>query len=387
MADKRKIVVVGGGYAGLGTVLQLSRRRRFMRSSHVTLIDCNDYHLVCTELHRVAAGELDPERIKVPFESLLTGTGVDFAQGRVTGIDTGAKTVDCSGSVIEYDLLVVATGAEDSFYGVKGAEKNSYSVGNYESAIATRERFLELVEEGRGGTPDPVVVVGAGPTGLEVAAYMNDTARKNKSNVRIILTDGAGRVLPAGRYTRRIIGRTQRKLEKSGIELMLGDRVKEIKKNKVIFRGGAERPCSFTVWCAGVQARELSASLSEPQVGRRIKVLPDLTLDKAPEVLVMGDAALVKGGTKPLPCSAQYAVQMAEQGAGNIVALSRGQKTSRFVAEERGEFISIGGNMAVGWLGLVEIWGYDAQFVKDSILYKYLLGIGPAALRQYLNLS
>jgi len=385
MAEKTKVLILGAGYAGLVAALELSGRPRFMRRADVTLVDRNDYHLLVTELHRVAACEIDPARVCIPVDDVLKDTCVEFARAEAVQVDPARRVVETRAGDMEYDYLLVATGSVNRFRDIPGVEKNTLPMRSLEQALDISKRFEALLRDSREKKAPPVAVIGAGPTGVELAAYMRGQAEKRGANVPVMLVEAEKRILPAGRYTRRIVRKTEKHLEKLGVELTTGSAVEKVTKNFITTEGEGKRRISMAVWTAGIGAADVSSALGPAGRDGRVQVRPDLSLEAFPEIFVAGDAALVKGGRNPLPCSAQYALQEAEVAADNIVRKARGRKTSRYVPEQRGEFISIGRGTAMGWMGLVEIWGYDAQFVKDSILYKYILRLGPPALSRYLG--
>lgn len=364
----------------------MSKRRRFMKQSDVLLIDKNDYHLVRTELHRVASGNISPDKICIPISKLLGGSGVDFLQADITGIDPAGRTIETSEGTIPYDALLVATGSEPEFFRISSIKKTAFTLKDIDSAVAIRERLESIIENNNAKPQAPIVVAGAGATGVEVAAYIRDKAKEEKSDLRVILIEKNKAVLAEGNYSPRVLRKVRRHLEKLGVEVMTGAGIKSAKKTSVTLDSGEEIKTSMLIWTAGVSATEAAAQLGRGKSGGRQEVRPGLNLERYPEIFVAGDAALTQAGKKILPCSAQYAIQEGALAATNIVNFSRGKSLERYAPDQKGEFISIGNGYAVGWIGVVEIFGHDAQFVKDSILASYLLRLGPGAVRNFMGI-
>lgn len=383
---KKKVVIVGAGYAGVAATKALSLNAAFMKSAEATLLDSNDYHLLKTELHRVAAGEVPAEKICVPIKAILRGTGVNFRQARAEGVDPVKRIVETSDGDMPYDALLICAGSGPEFYGVPGAEKNSLSLTGLESAMEIKSRFENILKASSGAKkPDPIMIVGAGATGVEMAAYMADRAAREKTSVPILLVEREKTVLGSGRYSRRLLKKVEKQLEKSGVELLTGNRIKKVLKSGAELDPAGKIKTSMIIWTAGTRGGELCSTFGAAP-GGRIAAKPDLGVDRYPEIFVAGDSAFFMAGRKPLPCAAQYAIKQGETAAGNIAAFLSGAQTARHAPDQRGEFVSIGGGRAIGWIGIVEMFGPDAQFVKDSILYRYLLRIGPDAVRRHIGL-
>ena len=278
--------------------------------------------------------------------------------------------------------------------GVSGAVEHGLPLKTLDDALRIRNLLQDIVRAARGGGARArIVVVGAGPTGTETAAYLFDRFRLEKiPSYRapdVTLIDSARTILPDGSYTRSVRNKAMRRMQEFGLNVLLNARVEKVTPDSLYLDSGVKMRQDLLVWCGGLAADTgLLAPLNAP-LGpmARAEVAPGMFLENAPHIFVLGDAAMVRYGAarRTLPCSAQYALQQAEVVAHNVAlrALGRGQ-IKNYVPDRRGEFVSIGRNEAVGWIGLLEVLGRDAQLLKNAILANYLAGIGINPVRWFM---
>ncbi len=360
-----RVVVIGGGFGGLHAALRLEDP-----SVEVTLIDRRNFHLFQPLLYQVATGGLSPGNIAVPLRHILRRRrNVRVLLGEVTAIDPEARHVTVAAAgvplarSVPYDRLVVATGMRHDYHGHEAWERHAPGLKTIEDAIAIRRRILLAFEEaeGRGEEEEGLltfVIVGGGPTGVELAGTLAEIARSTLRNefrsidprrARIVLVEGGPRVL-AG-FPERLSARAMRDLARLGIEVRTSTRVKEIREGFVELEGESLR-ARTVVWAAGVRASPVGAMLGAEMDGLgRVKVGEDLSLPGRPEVFVIGDLAATG-----LPGLAPVAIQMGEYVARRIL----GREEGPFRYRDRGTMAVIGRAAAVADFGRFRLTGFAA---------------------------
>jgi NADH dehydrogenase len=397
-----KVVVVGGGFAGLEAVKRLRRE-----PVDVTLVDRRNFHLFQPLTYQVATGALSPGEIAYPLRAVFRrADNVRVLLAEVTAFDLAAREVRltpvASGQAPEtlsYDTLIVAGGSSYSYFGHDDWQSLAPDVKSLESALAVRARILRAFEAAElEEDPDArsaelsFVVVGGGPTGVEMAGQIGemarDTLRKdfraiNSGEARIVLIEAADRLLP--NFAPKLSGKTDRSLRQLGVTPMVGTSVIGIDSDGVTIQGsnGSEYlPARTVVWAAGVHASPLAAALAQQsgaEVDRagRVTVQSDLTLPGHPEVLALGDMVRVRGKNgedEALPGVAPVAIQQGRY-AGRLVAdRLRGGKTRPFHYLDKGNLATIGRARAVADLGFVRLSGPIAWVVWLVVHLWYLIG-------------
>jgi NADH:ubiquinone reductase (H+-translocating) len=397
-----RVVVVGGGFGGL------SAARRLRRGDlSVTLVDRRNFHLFQPLLYQVATGALAAGEIATPLRAnLKRRKNVQVVLGEVTGFDlAGRKVVAADGSGVrelEYDTLIVAGGATHAYFGHGEWAPLAPALKTIEDALEIRRRILlafELAET----LDDPVqqaswltfVVVGGGPTGVELAGQIAEIARDtlrrdfrtiDPRSARVVLVEGEDRVLPA--LHPRLSVKAKRSLERLGVTVQLDRLVTDIDPRGVTLQprvGPPERIASGTViWAAGVRASELARALAEQSGAEldragRITVSPQLTLPGHPEVFALGDMVRVSdgnGGVLPLPGVAPTAMQQGRYAA-RVVTRRLGGKADPgpFRYRDKGDLATIGRLRAVGSVGRVRLSGFVAWLAWLSVHLYYLAGL------------
>lgn len=376
MDPAHRVVIVGGGFGGLYAAQAL--RGAPVR---VTLIDRRNFHLFQPLLYQVATGGLSPANIASPLRAVLRRhSNTEVLLGEVVDVNVSARLVQLSDESIPYDTLVVATGSTHHYFGHPEWEPLAPGLKTVEDATQIRRRIL-LAFETAEREPEPpervpwltMVVVGGGPTGVELAGALAELARHTLRNnfrtidparARILLIEGLDRVLPT--YPRGLSAKAARALARLGVEVRTGTVVTEIRPEAVTLRTGdrTERILARTVlWAAGVQASPLGRILARDTGAAldragRIAVNPDLSLPGRPEVLVIGDLARVtQAEGQPLPGVAPVAIQGGRYVADLIRARLRGQTPPPFRYHDRGSMATIGRASAVADLGWVRFNG------------------------------
>jgi NADH:quinone reductase (non-electrogenic) len=395
-----RVVIVGGGFGGLYAAKTIDGDARF----DVTLIDRHNYHLFQPLLYQVATGALAPGEIAQPLRSIFRKhRNLSVLLGEAVGLDIEQRRVLLSdGGPIEYDSLIVATGARHSYFGHEAWADFAPGLKSIDDATLIRRRILIAFEAAeREGVPEvrgewmTFVVVGGGPTGVELAGSLgeiaHDTLRRdfrsiNPPDARIILVEALERVLPP--YPKGRSASARRQLERLGVVVRTGTRVVGIDDHGVDVEtaNGTERIAAKTVlWAAGVQASSFARKVAEStgvETDRagRVKVEPDLTVPGHPEIFVIGDAAIQPGGPKggPVPGVAQGAIQPGRYVARVLKARLEGRRLGPFRYRNLGDVAVIGrlaGVTNIPWLGpLGQAGGFFAWALWLGIHIVYLIG-------------
>jgi NADH dehydrogenase len=396
------VLVVGGGFGGLRAVQRLRRS-----PVEITLIDRRNFHLFQPLTYQVATGALSPSEVAYPLRALFKAApNVRVMMAEVTGFDLDAREVRLSGvagvaapSNLPYDTLIVAAGSSYAYYGHEAWREFAAEVKSLESALGVRSQILTAFERAE-VEPDPearaaeltFVVVGGGPTGVEMAGQIRELARDLKGNfraidprtARVLLVETTDRLL--GTFPPSLSAKTARSLERLGVTPTLGRSVVDIDADGVTLEsadGAHERVAAKTViWAAGVQGSGLARELGEhtgAEVDRagRVTVQPDLTLPGRPEVIVLGDMVRVRnadGGVANLPGVAPVAIQQGKYAAKLVRNRLRGRQTSPFRYFDKGNLATIGRGRAVAAVGPFKLSGLLAWMVWLVVHLWYLIG-------------
>jgi NADH:ubiquinone reductase (H+-translocating) len=353
-----KVLIVGGGFAGLNAALGLSNK-----PVDVTLIDKGNHHTFQPLLYQVALAVLSPADIAQPIRSILAkGRNVEVLMDEVVGFDIDRRRARLSsGTEIGYDYLVLATGATHSYFGKNEWETSAPGLKTIEDAIEIRRRVLlafelaerEMVETGK-HPPLNFIVIGGGPTGVELAGAIGEISKHymrkdfrhiDPSKARVILLEGSPRILST--YPEDLSAMAVEQLEKLGVEVETNRQVTDVQPGHVI-AGGQRFDSVVMLWAAGVAASPLGAKLGVP-VDRRGAPIVDLHLNPPghPEIFVCGDLAHVEENGRPLPGVAQPAIQMGGHAARMIVDDLAGRPRTAFHYFDKGDMATIGRQAAV----------------------------------------
>ncbi len=378
MSNQHHVVVIGGGFGGLQVAKALRRA-----PVQLTLIDRRNFHLFQPLLYQVATGGLSPANITAPIRAILKRqANVEVLMGEVIDIDVANRRVILSDGAVPYDTLVVAAGVRHHYLGHDQWEDMAPGLKTIEDALNIRRRVLLAFEAAERET-DPAairrwltfVVVGAGPTGVELAGALgeiaNYTLRQNFRHIdptqaRILLVEGTGRVLPT--YPPRLSQNAADSLARLGVTVCTNTFVTDVQPDSVTLKRGEQVetiPARTVLWAAGVQGSPLGRALAEAtgvQLDRagRVLVQPDLSLPGHPEIFVIGDLANYPyQGGQPLPGLAPVAMQQGAYVAGLIQQRLRGEGGAPrpFHYRDRGTMATIGRAAAVADLRLIRLSG------------------------------
>jgi NADH dehydrogenase len=379
------VVVVGAGFGGLRAARALRRA-----PVQVVLVDRNNYHLFQPLLYQVATAGLEPEEIAKPARAILRGQkNFDFRMVDVTRVDFAAKRLETSGGPMNYDVLVLAPGGETNFFGLESMQRHGLGLKDIPDAIEIRNRVLTCFEQAM-LEPDAerrralltFIVVGGGPTGVEMAGALSelirlvlvkDYPRLNIKDVRILLLEATDRLLAAmPERLREAAGKT---LWRKYVEVRFGAVVADYDGQRLRLKSGEVIPAQTVIWAAGVRASPLNTTLglAEGRQGR-IPVEPTLQVTGHPEVFIIGDAAYLEQDGEPLPMVAPVAIQMGQSVARNIKRLLRGQPLAPFRYRDQGTLATIGRNAAVANVYGIKATGFVAWVMWLGIHIIQLIG-------------
>ena len=394
MSERWKVVIIGGGFGGLSAAQHLKSNL-----VDVTLIDRRNYHLFQPLLYQVATGSLSAGEVASPLRSVLSRQkNTRVWLGTVVDIDADSKRVSLAdGAIVPYDSLIVAAGSQTSYFGRNEWQEWAPGMKSIEEATIIRHKILYAFEVAeRLSDPEQrrawltFVIVGAGPTGVELSGAIAEIARQTLKNdfrsihpeeAQIILMDGAPRVLMP--FPEGLAEKAHRTLTNLGVQIRCGAMVKHISEEGLTIQSekGADSIAAKTVvWAGGITASPLgkimaSRTKAETDKGGRVKVKPDLTIPNYPDIYVVGDLASAtdKSG-KPLPGMAQVAMQGGAYAAKAIVRKVKGQKEPPpFHYFDKGSLAVIGRGAAVADVFGAHLSGFIAWLVWAFIHIVYLV--------------
>ncbi|MET3926149.1 NAD(P)/FAD-dependent oxidoreductase [Devosia sp. 2618] len=385
---KHRVVIVGSGFGGLSAAKDLAGA-----GVEVTLIDRRNHHLFQPLLYQVATASLSTSEIAWPIRHILRNRAdVKTLLATVTGIDTARKAVLLEdGSRVSYDSLVIATGARHAYFGNDDWEQFAPGLKTLEDATTIRRKLLLAFEAAeRESDPDKrralltFVIIGAGPTGVELAGAIVELAREtlkgefrvsDPASARVVLIEAADKVL--GNFRPELSEYTLKSLRHLGVEVILGEAVTSIDADGLVY-GGKRLDAECIIWAAGVQASPAAKWLGvEPDKAGRVKVEPDLSVPGHPEIFVVGDTATIsKPDGKPVPGVGDAAKQGGRHAAQVIRSRLAGEQgTLPFVYKHAGDLATIGKRAAVLDFGWLQLRGWIAWWVWGIAHIYFLLDI------------
>jgi NADH dehydrogenase len=382
---KPRIAIVGCGFGGLEAAKKLGDKSVF-----VTIIDRTNYYLFQPLLYQVATAALSPADIAAPVRGVLSKyTNIEVILAEVQSVDVNARKVKMVDGELDYDYLIIATGARHSYFGHPEWEKLAPGLKSLEDAIEIRRRILmafeyaeKISDEAARKAAMTFVIIGGGPTGVEMAGAIAEIARhtlaKNfrhidPSQARVILIEGEPKVLAS--FPEDLRDKATKQLADLGVEVRTGVHATNLSEQGLQV-GNEFIPCRVKIWAAGNNASFVGHSLSVPidRVGRVI-VNDDLTIPNHPEVQVIGDLANFSHQTgEPLPGVSPVAMQQGRHAAHNILMMIEGEKPQRFWYFDKGSLATIGRNKAVADLKLVHLSGLPAWLAWLFVHVIFLVG-------------
>ncbi|HZU73225.1 MAG TPA: NAD(P)/FAD-dependent oxidoreductase [Acidimicrobiales bacterium] len=380
-----RVVIVGAGFGGLSAARALAGA-----PVEVTLVDRRNYHTFQPLLYQVATAGLDSGSIAYPVRGLVQRQGrLGFRLGTVAAIDRQHRLVQLDdGDTLAYDYLIVAAGAVTASFGIAGVDEHALPLKTLTDAVRLRLHLLERFEEADAGHEAAgglnIVVVGGGPTGVELCGGLSelvwgvlarDYPRLDVASARIVLLEAADRLL--GSFHPRSSASALRTLTSRGVEVRLGAAVQAVGPDQVRLAGGEVLPTRTLVWTAGVKANRLGEAMGLPlERGGRVTVGPDLSPPGEPEVFVIGDLAAARDERGNLyPQLAPVAMQQGRHAAAQIRRRLSGDGATPFHYRDKGTMATIGRNAAVAELPLgLRFRGFPAWVAWLALHLVFLIG-------------
>lgn len=371
MIERRRplVVIAGAGFGGLTCARALKHA-----PVDVLIVDRNNYHLFTPLLYQVASALLEPGEIARPVRSMIRPlANADFKQAGITGVDLAGRRLLTDRGPIAYDYLVLATGAQSDYFGNPALAAATLALKGLDEGLTVRNHILRQLEAMR-WTDDPeqrrklltFVVVGGGPTGVEMAGALSELARLvlrkdfrdlDTKEVRVVLIEAAPYVL--GPFTRSLRDAALRSLQHKDIEVMLDTKVESVQDGTVRLAGGKEIAAATVIWTAGVRASDVGRASGAPLTRQsRMEVQDTLQVPGHPTAFVIGDLAGAQDGDATLPMLIPVAMQAGKHVASCINDMARGGGAKAFRYKDPGIMATIGRNSGVAQLGWIHLSGF-----------------------------
>jgi NADH:ubiquinone reductase (H+-translocating) len=389
---KPRIVILGAGYGGLMATTRLQKMIG-VNEADIVLVNKHDYHYETTWLHEASAGTMHHDRVRYDISDVIDKSKVNFIVDSVTEIKTEEKLVILEKGEVSYDYLVIALGGEPETFGIKGLKEYSFSIVNVNAARQIREhieyQFANYSnEEEKRDERLTIVVGGAGFTGIEFLGELTNRIPElcreydiDSHKVRLVCVEAAPMVLPG--FDPELVSYAVSKLERKGVEFMLGTAIKECTPNGILVAKGEEEVqeinAGTVVWAAGVRGNSIIEKSGIEAMRGRVKVQPDLRAPGHDNIFIIGDSSLVINEeiNRPYPPTAQIAMQQGEVCARNITALVRNKaELEGFKPDIKGTVCSLGEDDAIGVVYGKKLFGAKASFMKKMVDNRALLLIG-----------
>ncbi|HBY84119.1 NAD(P)/FAD-dependent oxidoreductase [Staphylococcus sp.] len=392
--ERKKVLVLGAGYAGLQTVTKLQKELS-AEEAEITLINKNDYHYEATWLHEASAGTINYEDLLYPVESVLKKDKVNFVTAEVTKIDRNAKKVETDKGIYDFDILVVALGFVSETFGIDGMKDHAFQI---ENVLTTRQlsrhiedKFANYAASKEKDDKDlSILVGGAGFTGIEFLGELTDRIPElcskygiDQNKVKITCVEAAPKMLPM--FSDDLVNHAVNYLENRGVEFKIATPIVACNEKGFVVEVNGEKQqleVGTSVWTAGVRGSHLMEESFEGVKRGRIVTNQDLTIAGHDDIFVIGDvsAFIPAGEERPLPTTAQIAMQQGEHVAKNIKHILNGEAKEEFEYVDRGTVCSLGSHDGVGIVYGKDITGKKAAFMKKVIDTRAVFKIGGVGL-------
>jgi len=401
----RRVVVVGGGFAGVYAALGLDKKLGYHRDLEIVLVDRKNFFLFPPLLPSASVGTIETRQVTQSYRRIFETTNIQYKKANVTHVDAKARKVtmhvhleaedmaDQSASEVTllFDYLVLAPGATNQTFNTKGAEENALFVKELDDAIKIRDRIIDCFERAAVVQDDAIrrellhfAVVGGGPTGIEIATEIQDLIHEvllkrypeiHKDHPEVYIIQSGPQVLPG--WPEKVVETTTRQLKRLGIKLVLNNRVTEVRRDAVVLKEGAPVSARTILWCAGVKPSPLLASCSVVlDKSGRVPVDEYLRAQGFDNIFVLGDSALCIGADgKPLPPLGQVAFQQGDHMAANLARLLQGEPLKPFKYFNFGALISVGERYAAVDLLGVKLTGFIGWFVWRTLYLVKIIGL------------
>lgn len=385
-----KILILGAGYGGLLTTLQLQKKLNY-NEADITLVNKHNYHYLTTWLHEPAAGTSSADHARVDLDEIINMDKVNFVKGTVASIQPDEQTVTLeSGDVLSYDYLVIGLGSEPETFGIEGLKEHAFSIRSINAVRNIREHieymFSKYKNEPERKDYLTFVVGGAGFTGIEFCGELGDRIPElckefdvDRELVKVYCIEAAPTALPG--FDPELVSYAMDVLERKGIQFKIGTPIKQCTPDGVVLANGEEIKSKTVIWAAGVRGNSIVEKAGFEVMRGRVKVDEYLRAPGYENVFVVGDCALIFNEEgRPYPPTAQIAVQEGETLGNNLVAMLRGELPQKFVPHLQGTLASLGKGEGIGQVGSKKLFGASAALLKKASDLRYLHKIGGIGL-------
>ncbi|MDN5342600.1 MULTISPECIES: NAD(P)/FAD-dependent oxidoreductase [Oceanotoga] len=394
MSDVKKIVLLGAGYGGVLTAKKLAKKFKKRDDVTITLIDKNPYHTMLTELHEVAANRVPEDAVRISLEKIFAGRKVNIVLDYIQEIDFEGKKLVGDVNTYDYDYLVLGSGSKPAFFGCKGAQENAFTLWSFEDALRIKQHimdnFTKAVSERDAKKRQKLltfVTIGCGFTGVEMAGELGEWVKRlcqdfdiDRSEVKLYIMDLLPKLLPM--LDDKLIKKTENRLNKLGVEILLNSNITEVKKDGVIINNERFIESETVIWAAGIEGSDIASKLDIEKIGRnRVQTDENLRAKGKENVFVVGDNIffIPEGEERPVPQMVENAEHSSALVAKNIVATINGGELLKYKPKFHGMMVSIGGQYAVAQVGSAQkpmkFTGWIAMFIKHFINVIYFLQV------------
>jgi len=376
---KPRVVILGGGFGGLAAAEALGTK------ADVTIVDRNNYQTFLPLLYQVSTAGMAADNVAFPIRGALRKTQTKFRLGSPIAVDHKNKTVKLDSSeVLPFDYLIVALGSVTADFGIPGVADHTLGMKSVHESIVIRSEVMRRFEDlcrFEDKTRLKIVVVGGGPTGVEMSGALAELVRgplKNDNQeaaklIDVYLVEAGPRVLPM--FAESLTTRTVKDLEKLGVNVLLNTAVSSVESGRINFASGESIDSQIIIWAAGVKGSPAIAKLSLPVVANRLDTQPTLQVTEYPYVFAVGDDSGAKGANgRYLPQVAPVAMQQGRFAAKQILKLAKGEALTEFKYVDKGSMATIGRNKAIIQVKGIKIAGPVAWFGWLFLHLIYLLG-------------
>ncbi|MGK0468708.1 FAD-dependent oxidoreductase [Clostridium sp.] len=395
MSDKKRIVVLGGGYGGVLTAKDLAKKFKKDTNVEITLIDRKPYHTLLTELHEVAAGRVSEDSIRIDLKKIFAKRKVEVVLDEITDLDFKNNVLKSDSNKYEYDYLVIGTGCQPTYFGTKGAEEYARKLWSYEDAVELKEHILKMFRKAVKETDKQkrqnmltFVVVGGGFTGVEMIGELAEWKDRlcedfyiDKEEVKLYVVDALPKILP--NLPDKLIEKAKRRLVKLDVQIITGSGITEVTEHSVTMGDKGTINADTVIWAAGVEGSDIVGKMDIEQKGRKRIVTNDkLQSQQYENVYIVGDNIffIPEGEERPIPQMVENAEQSAPIIAHNIHSDINGSKEKKsYKPSFHGVMVCIGGKYGVANVGagtnFFGLSGFFALFVKHFINLVYFIQV------------
>lgn len=385
--EKKKIVILGAGYAGIFLSTNLSSKLN-KDKVEIILIDRNDFHQLMQEIHLVASGFRTAEQVKIPITSLIQGKNITFIQSNVKRVIPNKNLILLDYQEITYDELIICLGSSTKYFNIPGADKFTLPIRSIYDASVIDNHISKIIKEEK--IKQNIIIVGAGATGISVASALAERINlsANKDNIKINIIEATSTILPG--WDSRVKIKTEEILKKKGIRIFHNSLVERVENNTLFLKDGLQIDSSLIIWTAGVRGYNIDI---EPEIEKtndgRILVNEYCKTNQYPNIYAIGDIAAMKNSKGGLyPPLAQIAVRQARYLADNIADyyINGISPKEKFDYEIKAQIISVGNDEYIGMFENILVSGDAAKIIDEFTKNTYVKSLKSGGKNISVNL-